>query len=252
MNISWIDHRTVRYVACCALTWLTVSAALAQNNDQPKDAVRGRFDGEIADFEKWDRQNAWPREPVLFVGSSSIRLWETAEAFPELPVINRGFGGSTIRDANHYFDRIVTKYQPRAIVFYSGDNDIAGGMKAQQVYDDFLAFMELVRGRVGKTPVYFISIKPSIARQKMWPEMKKANSLVQSLAGIDGQVIYVDVATHMLGTRLAGRQGIPSKKLFLADGLHLNADGYELWNKTLTPLLASADDPEQSPPGGDR
>ena len=228
------ENRVFLFVLLCAFSWPTNSDALAQGTD----SASARFESEIAAFEKWDRQNASPKDAILFVGSSSIRLWQTAEAFPDLPVINRGFGGSSISDVNHFFDRIVPKYKPRAIVFYSGDNDIAGGKSARQVYDDFVEFVRHMHDRLPKTRIYFLSIKPSIARQKMWPEMKKANSLIQSgLANINSQVIFVDVATPMLGPKLAGREAPPKRNLFLDDGLHLNVAGYKLWNETLRPLL---------------
>jgi lysophospholipase L1-like esterase len=214
----------------CGLTAVAQDAA-------PAKAEPHRFKNEIADFEAWDEKNSWPRNAVLFVGSSSIRLWQTAEAFPELPVINRGFGGSTIADANHFFDRIVAKYKPRAIVFYSGDNDIAVGKSAERVYKDFLAFVEKAREHLPETPIYFISIKPSIARQKMWSEMNKANAMVEKLTTTNSQVHYIDVAAPMLGWESAGRNALPSKELFRDDGLHLNATGYKVWNETLAPRL---------------
>jgi lysophospholipase L1-like esterase len=192
-----------------------------------------RFESEIAAFEKWDRQNATPKAPILFVGSSSIRLWKTAEAFPEAPVINRGFGGSTIADANHYFDRVVVKYKPRAIFLYAGDNDIAAGMSPQRVYDDFLEFARRVREQLDNTPIYFISIKPSIARLKLWPQMKEANGFIQKFAEAHDDVTFIDIDTPML----AGREA-PPIDLFLNDGLHLNAKGYDVWNKTLSPAVA--------------
>jgi lysophospholipase L1-like esterase len=230
-----------RFCFCVFLCflWLTNSVASAQAKAERKALDPSRFESEIAAFEKWDRQNAFPKDPILFVGSSSIRLWPTAEAFPDAPVINRGFGGSTIADVNHYFDRIVGKYKPQSIIFYAGDNDIANGKTPQQVFDDFKAFVQLVRDRLSKTPIYFISIKPSIARQKMWPEMKKANSLVHALSMINGQVVFVDVATPMLGPKLQGREPSPKKDLFLDDGLHLNANGYDLWNKALSPTISA-------------
>jgi lysophospholipase L1-like esterase len=227
----------LRFCVSLCFLWLTsplvvFSASGAATKPHP-------FDAEIAEFEKWDRQNASPTEPILFVGSSSIRLWQTAEAFPDAPVINRGFGGSTIADVNHYFDRVVAKYKPSAIIFYAGDNDIASGKSPQQVFDDFKAFVQLVDVHLPKTPIYFISIKPSIARLKMWPEMKQANALVQQLASRDKSVIFVDVATAML----VGSDS-PSKDLFLDDGLHLNAKGYQLWNKALSPVIAEMTKPE--------
>lgn len=192
-----------------------------------------RFEPEIAAFEKWDRQNASPKNAILFVGSSSIRNWQTAEAFPDLPVINRGFGGSSISDVNHFFDRIVPKYNPRVIVFYSGDNDIAGGKSSQQTFDDFQKFVQLVHDELPETRVVVLSIKPSIARLKLWPTMKEANALLAKLAEEDAQVEYVDIATPMLDA-----DGQPRKELFLDDGLHINAAGYDLWNETLLPALS--------------
>jgi lysophospholipase L1-like esterase len=235
-----VYSRSLLLVVICVFSWPATLPALAKEGTAKKSSTTGRFDKEIAEFESWDQKNAWPRDAVLFVGSSSIRLWKTAEAFPELPVINRGFGGSTIADANHYFDRVVSKYKPRAIVFYSGDNDIASGDSAQDVCDDFEEFVQLVQKQLPKTPIYFISIKPSIARQKMWPEMKIANSLVSKLASLNGQVHYVDVAAPMLGPEPSEGESAPPKDLFLDDGLHLNSNGYKLWTDTLAPHLKAA------------
>jgi lysophospholipase L1-like esterase len=208
-------------------------AGTAQAFEVP-DPDPTRFDTNIHAFEAWDRQNSYPRDAVLFVGSSSIRMWQTVESFPDMPVINRGFGGSHISDVNHFAERIVLKYNPRLIVFYAGDNDIASGKPPQQVYDDFLEFIRLVQKRLDKTPIVFIAIKPSIARRKLWPQMKEANTFVWRLAGINSQVIYLDVATPML----AGRE-VPAEDLFLDDGLHLNDKGYAVWNSVLAPVLQS-------------
>src|SRR6476619_4722811 len=109
---------------------------------ESKPTGPARFESEIAAFEKWDHQNAVPRDCILFVGSSTIRLWQTADAFPDLPVINRGFGGSTVADVNYFADRIVFKYKPRTIVFYAGDNDIAGGRSPERVFGDFEKFAD--------------------------------------------------------------------------------------------------------------
>ncbi len=112
------------YVAC----GLAASAAETTVVAAPKpDPDPARFTADIAAFEAWDRQNSTSKNAVLFVGSSSIRLWQTAEAFPELAVINRGFGGSHASDVVHFAPRIIFKYEPRTIVFYAGDNDIADG-----------------------------------------------------------------------------------------------------------------------------
>lgn len=215
------------------VAWSLVgSCASYADPPEQETAVPHRFESEIAAFEKYDRHNAFPKKPVLFVGSSSVRLWKTADAFPDLPVINRGFGGSTIADVNHFFDRVVRKYHPKAIVFYSGDNDIAGGKSPQQVFADFKAFISKVHDQLPDTRVIVFSIKPSIARNKLWPKMQEVNTEIRKLAGTDPKLEFVDIAKPMLS------QGDPPPShLFMNDGLHLSATGYKLWNDALRPRL---------------
>lgn len=225
------------FVPFRAFLWLSLIgacglAATAREHAVASDPDPTRFESEIAAFEKWDRQNSVPRDAVLFVGSSSIRMWETAKSFPDLPVINRGFGGSHISDVNHFMDRIVFKYKPRMIVFYAGDNDIAAGKSPQQVFADFEAFLKSVQEHLPKANVVYLPIKPSIARWTLWPQMKEANALVAQRADSDGQLICVDMATPMLGGN-----GEPRPELFLNDGLHINEKGYQVWNDILRPVL---------------
>ncbi|HJQ81971.1 MAG TPA: GDSL-type esterase/lipase family protein [Lacipirellulaceae bacterium] len=163
------------------------------------DPDPARFEKEIAAFENWDRQNSFSRNAVLFVGSSSIRMWPTAECFPDLPVINRGFGGSHISDVNHFAERIVLKYSPRLIVFYAGDNDIESGKSPPQVFEDFQAFTGLIHDRLPRTRIVYLPIKPSIARWPKWPQMQDVNARVAQLSRGDGRIIYVDTAASMLG-----------------------------------------------------
>jgi lysophospholipase L1-like esterase len=120
-------------------------------------------------------------------------------------------------------------------VFYSGDNDIASGKSPRRVFADFLSFVERTHDRLPNAHILVISIKPSIARQKMWPQMKDVNARIEKLAGDDERVEYVDIATPML----AGKE-VPAASLFRDDGLHLSADGYSLWNKVLAPGLEKA------------
>ena len=141
--------------------------------NEPVQPDPNRFAGEISAFEQWDNKNSFPADAVLFVGSSTIRMWQTRASFPDLPVINRGFGGSHISDINFYFKRVVSPYKPKVIVFYAGDNDIASGKSAQQVLDDFRRFVEMVRNQLPRTPIIFISIKPSESRWNFWPVLSR-------------------------------------------------------------------------------
>ncbi|MCC6486184.1 MAG: hypothetical protein IT364_01675 [Candidatus Hydrogenedentes bacterium] len=191
-----------------------------------------RWESAIQDFEEDDAKAMPPEGAVLFVGSSSIRLWDLEASFPDLVTIKRGFGGCTVADVRHYTERIVLPYRPKTIVFYAGDNDIAGGQDATAVFDVFSDFVKKVRDALPETRILFLSIKPSNARWKLYPEMQKVNQKVQELNKTDKLVELIDVGTPMLGP-----DGRPRIDLLRKDGLHLNEEGYKLWTGILKPLL---------------
>jgi lysophospholipase L1-like esterase len=199
------------------------------------DPDPARFEQDIRAFEAWDRQNSFPNSAVLFVGSSSIRMWPTAESFPDATVINRGFGGSHTSDVNYFAERIVVKYKPKLIVFYAGDNDIESGKPPEQVFDDFQSFSKTIHERLPGARIVYLPIKPSLARWPKWPRMQQVNAQVEKLMHTDRRLVYVDTATPMLGT-----DGRPRPELFLDDGLHLNDNGYRLWTKALSPIVNEA------------
>jgi lysophospholipase L1-like esterase len=186
----------------------------------------------IAAFEKQDQQKPPPKDAVLFVGSSSIRRWDLSKSFPELDVINRGFGGSQLADSSHFAPRIVLKYEPRVVVLYAGDNDLAAGKSPEQVQADFQAFVRTVQKGLPKARIIFLSIKPSPLRRGLMDRMRKANALIEADCKKGERLLYVDVFTPMLGD-----DGKPRRELFINDGLHLNEKGYALWASILKPHL---------------
>ena len=234
MASKWTPSSSFFFAILCASSWLSISAAHAKEADKPKYPDPARFETEIAAFEAYDHKNAPPANPILFVGSSTVRLWQTADAFPDRPVINRGFGGSTIADVNHFADRIVFKYKPRVIVFYSGDNDLAAGRTPDRVFSDFQTFATSVRERLPETPIIYITVKPSVARWKIWPKMQEVNARVKALTQDNKQLTYIDISPTLLG-----EDGQPRKELFRDDGLHMNPKGYEGWNKLIGPALTN-------------
>jgi lysophospholipase L1-like esterase len=200
------------------------------------DPAPAPFEQEIRAFEQADAKNPPPQNAVLFVGSSSIRLWKTlAEDFPDLTIINRGFGGSQVEDSVRYADRIVLSYRPKAIVFYAGDNDIAAGKSPQRVLADFKTFVEKVHTTLPGTPVLYIAVKPSIARWHLHGKIWLTNRLLREFADGHDKVDFVDVYTPALDS-----DGKPRADLLVEDRLHLNARGYELWTRTLRPQLDRA------------
>ena len=198
-----------------------------------KENAHGVWDKDIAAFQAEDKANPPPPGSVLFVGSSSIRFWKSlSEDFPFVHTINRGFGGSDLDDSVYFADRIVTPYKAKAIVVYAGDNDIMGGDTPEGVRDDFIAFVGKVRKAQPNVPIAFIAIKPSVARQALLPKIREANALVRSYAATQTGVAYLDVFTPMLG-----KDGQPQSRWFIADGLHMNRQGYALWIGVVRPWL---------------
>jgi len=211
---------------------LLLTGVVSGRESQRADPDPNRFAPEIKAFAEWDSKNAVPAEPVLFIGSSSIRLWRTHESFPDLPVVNRGFGGSQISDAIHFADRLVLAYQPKLIVFYSGNNDIASGKSTERVVEDYRRFLRLVLARRPEVRVIILAINPSRSRWKFWPEVQKTNRLVQEFCQDNPRLIFADFSALFLGA-----DGRPDSSLFLKDELHLNAQGYAVWTQALGPVL---------------
>jgi lysophospholipase L1-like esterase len=191
-----------------------------------------KWEKEIAAFEAQEKEKTPPQKAIVFVGSSSIRLWDLKKSFPDLDVINRGYGGSQIADSVHYADRIIVKHKPRLVVFYAGDNDIALGKTPEQVSEDFQSLAEIIHKDLPKTTIIFIAIKPSPSRWALLDKQRKANGLIEAFCKKGERLTYLDVVTPMLG-----EDGKPRSGLFQKDGLHLNFEGYKLWASLLKPLL---------------
>jgi len=178
--------------------------------------------------EKLDPQIA-DENVTLFIGSSSIRLWQLQQSFPDLKTVNHGFGGSETSDSVHYFDRLVTPVRPERIVLYAGDNDIAKKKSPQQVHADFLKFVSQVQERLPEgATVFYIAIKPSLKRWEMRESMQQANQLIRDSCNAAPSLNFVDIWEPMIG-----EDGRPRPELFSKDGLHLNEQGYKLWNDVL-------------------
>jgi lysophospholipase L1-like esterase len=191
-----------------------------------------KWESAIAAFEKQDVAAPPSKGAVLFVGSSSIRLWKLADSFGQLDVINRGFGGSHLADSVHFLDRLVLKHEPRTVVLYAGDNDIASGKTPERVAGDFQAFAKSLHAKLPKTRVVYICIKPSIKRWALVDKIRAANKLIADACAQDERLTYLDVFPPMLGD-----DGRPRPELFVEDGLHLSAKGYAVWTELLTPHL---------------
>jgi len=219
-----------RLGAILAVFCLVLAAPFAVAQLQTGSAI---WEKDIQNFEAADKANPPKPGAILFIGSSSIEHWkDVASDFPNKRVLNRGFGGSRIVDSTYYAGRVIVPYKPSMIVFYAGDNDINDGHSAQQVFDDYVAFVARVRKDLPVTPIAYISIKPSPSRAALLPLMTKANAKIRAYAAAHQHLLYIDVASKMLDA-----SGRPRAELFIEDRLHMNRAGYDLWRGIIAPFL---------------
>jgi lysophospholipase L1-like esterase len=193
------------------------------------------FREDIVNFKKQDSLSAPPPHPVLFVGSSSFTLWQDVQSyFPGRTILNRGFGGSSLPDLIRYEKDVIFRYQPKQIVIYCGENDIAASdtVTAKTVLKRFQQLFTDIRSTLGNVPVVFVSMKPSPSRQKFQPVVVEANKLIRQYLKKDKHASFVNVYDAMLG-----KDGLPMKELFREDMLHMNSKGYGIWQKILEPYL---------------
>ena len=193
------------------------------------------FWNEIQSFRREDSLQTPPKRAIVFTGSSSFKNWtDVQDYFPGYPIINRGFGGSTFPDVIRYADDVIFKYNPKQVVIYCGDNDLASSdtVSAQTVFRRFESLFTLIRSRLPKTSVVFVCIKPSPARLHLMPKMEEANALIRNFLKQHQRTAYVDVRRPMLQAN-----GRPKPELFRDDSLHMNATGYQIWQQQLKPVL---------------
>lgn len=184
-------------------------------------------------FARQDATNAPAKGGIVFVGSSSIRRWQSLAAdFPEHRVLNRGFGGSELFDSVNYFDRLVLPHQPRLIVMYAGGNDLNAGKTPELVESDFKAFVALVKQKLPQTRLAYISTAGNPARWSQVERVREANRRIETLAKADPQLAFINVFPAMLGP-----DGLPKPDIFVADNLHMNEQGYAIWKQVVGPFL---------------
>jgi lysophospholipase L1-like esterase len=195
------------------------------------------FMSEIRAFRKADSIVTPPKNVVLLIGSSSFTKWkDVQEYFPEHTLLNRGFGGSSLTDVIYYANDVVLKYQPKQILIYCGENDIAGSnfVTADTVFERFKILYGMIRSKLKKVPIAYISMKPSPSREKYLVTMQKANEQIKSFIEKQKKAAYIDVYHSMFDA-----DGKILNHIFLSDKLHMNAAGYKIWQGIIGPYLVT-------------
>lgn len=207
---------------------LCFSAASLVAQDRP-------YAKELAAFGHADSLQAPPQHPILFVGSSSFTFWRDVQNyFPGYVILNRAFGGSTLKDQIREFNTVVKPYHPKQILLYCGENDLAydAALPVDSVMSRFQKYFAMIRRYDSKVPVVFISLKPSPARRAIWAKAQEVNQRMKKFLSSQSRTTYVDITSVMLDSK-----GRVEGSIFTADSLHMNAEGYARWQRVIRKYL---------------
>ena len=209
------------------LSLLAMAGLQSFSQDQPP------FWNDVKTIQEYDKIYAPPKEPILFVGSSSIRLWvDFVKTFKNYTVLNRGIGGAVTSDIDRYLDQIVFPYHPKQIVLYVGENDIVNAPDAETVFSSFEKLYAHIRTQLPSTPIVYIAMKGSPSRKQHQEKAVKANQLIRDYIKQQQNIVFLDVYAPMLD-----KKGDMQPRLFKNDMLHMNLEGYKIWNGLLMPHL---------------
>lgn len=217
---------------CVALALAVMAAQIHAAPATGADKAMARFEAEVSALVARPLPSAGVS--TLFLGSSSIRLWDVDGSFPDLHALNRGFGGATTADVLHHYERIIAGVQPDTVIVYVGENDIAAGASAEVAQADVLALMTRLRADMPRARIAYLSMKPTPLRWDLYAKMAAANAVIKAQAAEIGYD-FVDV-----GGALLDEGGKPDARYFSVDGLHLNKQGYQRWTSILARYLSGA------------
>ena len=241
-----IEHYSTRRIAVLVLISLLsgLQAARCQNVAPPDPApivvaapnvpLANPFESEVSALEARLSQSPISSSPIVFYGSSSIRLWKSLQQdFSGYAVLNCGFGGSRLTDCIRYANRLVLPRKPSAIVIYAGDNDLAIGTPPEKVFQSFSQLFTIFRTYSTSIPIAFVSVKVCPARLMFLENILKFNRLVEDFLKTQPDTEYIDVCSDMLG-----HDRKPIQALFVSDQIHLSPAGYQILRKEVGEFLS--------------
>lgn len=225
-------HRSMTGALPVILTLLAICAACATERGRDSSAEGyAIWEDDIRRFEIVAAEHPEPENAVVFVGSSSITLWSSLEDdMSPIPVIQRGFGGSTLGAVAHYAKRLVNVHKPRAVVVFAGSNDITPerALRPEELLQRYRRFADTVRADLPEVPIYYVAITPSPSRWTVWSVVQRANKLIGDYSLAEDGLYVIDFTRQLLGPN-----GEPDPKYYQADGLHMSEAGYEIWRREI-------------------
>ena len=200
-----------------------------------------QFEEEVSLLESLDFEEKAGEKDVLFIGSSSIRLWDNIQVdmYP-YSSIKRGYGGAHFYDLIHFSERLVKNHSPKAILIFvandiTGSNDltnIVGDLSPNEVKKLFRYNYKLIRSIHKHIPIFLIETTPTPKRWKVWNKILQANKKLERFCKQVPNLYFISTRDKFIGA-----DGLPIQSLFLNDELHLNVDGYKLWSSVIKSKL---------------
>ncbi|MGC4130222.1 MAG: GDSL-type esterase/lipase family protein [Bergeyella sp.] len=198
-------------------------------------AQQSPFWNEIQHFKQLDKDTAPPKNAILLIGSSSFTMWkDVADYFPGKVIINRGFGGSSLKDLNRYSTELLEPYHPKQILIYCGENDFASdaSLTSKDVFKRYKTFYKAIREYYPDIPVAYISIKMSPSRENLWKQFQETNARIKKFMKNRKNAEYIDITKPM-----EDAFGNVRNDLFLEDMLHMKPEGYRIWTEAMMPYM---------------
>ena len=154
-----------------------------------------RFASSFAKFQQEDESIISKRNDLtLFTGSSSIRRWHTLSTdFPNLHLLNRGFGGAHISDVLHFYNHLFLRYKPDRIVFIA--EKMICGQESQRlryfVTSKHFATRFLM---IFHTTFIYLSCKPSPKRFSKWNTYQSLNLKIKNYCLREPNLTFVNLS----------------------------------------------------------
>ena len=170
---------------------------------------------------------------TVITGSSSVRFWNSVDAdCADEHIVNTGFGGSEASDLLYHLDAAVLRFRPKKVFIYEGDNDINSGKTPESTLKTMSQIVAKILTSLPNVEVFIIGAKPSPSRWQHQQRYLELNRLLATYCATMDQVNYIDVWFPMLN-----QNGKPKPEIFVADSLHMNSKGYEIWTKAICPSM---------------
>jgi lysophospholipase L1-like esterase len=199
------------------------------------ESATKRWEGDIAKLETLNASESYPEDAILFIGSSSIRLWDNiAQDMSPYTPIRRGYGGARFSDLVVFAKRLITPHQYQALVVFVG-NDVTGkpdDPTAEQVQRLAQYICRVSRAHQPDAPVFLIEVTPTESRFEHWTKICAVNAKLRELALTQPGIHFIATAEHYMDE---SKQ--PLKKYFREDRLHQNEAGYAVWSELIKQKL---------------